>query len=297
MLARGGFASVYRGVQDWLDREVAVKVENVILDNERDRRRFLRQARAAAKVSSHAYVVELYGAGVTEDQRPYMIMELCDGSYADRLKAGPLTASETRSVGVKIADALAAAHRVGVLHRDVKPANLLISRWGEPRLADFGQAVLTNSRDSYTMEVVTPAYSPPESLRPGPPTPAVDVYSLCATLYAMLSGRPPRWQPHHHPSIATLVDMFNQPIADLPGVPRAMMDLLRAGMANDPKDRPTAEDLRDELASLPLGRSAGTVVRASAPIPAPRPRRSSAVAAVPPAVRPAPGGPVVPGRG
>src|SRR5918998_3884747 len=147
VLARGGYATVYRAVQDSVGREVAVKVENRTLDTERDQRRFLREARAAGRMSSHPHVVDLFDAGVTADQHPYLIMELCDGSYADRMKTTPLSAVEARDVGVKIADALADAHALGVLHRDVKPANLLISRFGEPQLADFGLAILTEVRD------------------------------------------------------------------------------------------------------------------------------------------------------
>jgi eukaryotic-like serine/threonine-protein kinase len=271
VLARGGYATIYRAVQDSVGREVAVKVENRTLDTERDKRRFLREARAAGQMSSHPYVVDLHDVGVTGDQHPYMIMELCDGSYADRLQASPLTPGETRDVGVKIADALAEAHQLGVLHRDVKPANLLISRWGEPQLADFGLAVLAETREtSLTLELVTPVYCPPEIFRPGSPTAAVDVYSLSASLYAMLSGRPPRWQHARSPSIATMLDLFEQPIADLPGVPAPLLDLLRAGLANDPDARPGARQLRDHLAALRLHRHDQPVVRASAPVPEPR---------------------------
>lgn len=271
VLARGGYATIYRATQDWVGREVAVKVENRILDNDRDRRRFLREARAAGQMSSHPYVVDLHDVGVTEDRHPYLIMELCDGSYAERLDVAPLTPGETRAVGTKIADALAQAHALGVLHRDVKPANLLISRWGEPQLADFGLAVLAETREtSITMEMHTPAYSPPETFRSRPPTAAVDVYSLCATLYAMLSGQPPRWQRHRNASLATLMDLFDQPISDVAGVPAPFLELLRAGMANDPAARPTAARLRDLLAALPLDHGRRDAVRASAPIPTPR---------------------------
>jgi len=273
VLARGGYATIYRATQDWVGREVAVKVENRILDNDRDRRRFLREARAAGQMSSHPHVVDLHDVGVTEDRHPYMIMELCDGSYADRMKVAPLTPAETRDVGVKIADALAQAHSLGVLHRDVKPANLLISRWGEPQLADFGLAVLAETREtSITMEMLTPAYSPPETFRSQKPTAAVDVYSLCATLYALLSGRPPRWEYQRSPSLATMMDVFDMPIADVPGVPAPFLELLRAGMANDPELRPTAARLRDLLAALPLGNSGPDTVRAVAPVPSAHPR-------------------------
>jgi serine/threonine protein kinase len=272
VLARGGYATIYQATQDSIGRQVAVKVENRTLDNERDRRRFLREARAAGQMSSHPHVVDLHDVGVTDDLHPYMIMELCDGSYADRLKVARLTPGETREVGVKIADALARAHGLGVLHRDVKPANLLISRFGQPLLADFGLAVLAETREtSITLEVLTPAYSPPETFRHGPPTAAVDVYGLSATLYAMLSGRPPRFQNDHYPSVVALLELFDDPIPDLPGVPAPLLDLLRTGLANDPLARPTASRLRDLLTELPLDREPGRdTARGAAPVPAPR---------------------------
>jgi serine/threonine protein kinase len=253
VLARGGYATVYRAMQDSVAREVAVKVENRTLENDRDQRRFLREARAAGRMSSHPHVVDLFDAGVTVDQQPYLIMELCDGSYADRMRNAPLNAVEARDLGVKIADALAHAHQSGVLHRDVKPANILHSRFNPAVLADFGLAVLAEVRDSsVTLEVLTPAYAPPEMFRHSAPTPAVDVYALCATLYAVMRGKPPRWHDDRNPSLITLMELFAHPIPDLPGVPRALVDVLRAGMANDPGSRPYAEQLRDILAALPL---------------------------------------------
>jgi serine/threonine protein kinase len=273
VLARGGYATIYRATQDSIGRDVAVKVENRTLESERDQRRFLREAKAAGQMSAHPYVVDLHDVGVTEDQHPYMIMELCDGSYAERLRAAPLTPGETREVGAKIADAVAVAHQLGLLHRDVKPANLLISRFGEPLLADFGLAVLAETREtSITLEVMTPAYSAPETFRHGPPTAAVDVYGLSASLYAMMSGRPPRFHRDPNPSVVALLELFDQPIPDLPGVPAQFLDLLRIGMANDPLARPTAARLRELLAELPLDREPrADAVRGSAPVPGPRP--------------------------
>ncbi|TML24715.1 MAG: serine/threonine protein kinase [Actinobacteria bacterium] len=254
VLARGGYATVYRAVQESVGRDVAVKIENRSLDSEHDRRRFMREARAAGRMSSHPHVVDLFDAGHTGDGHPYLIMELCDGSYADRLRAAPLHPFEVRDVGVKIADALADAHRLGVLHRDVKPANLLVSGFGEPALADFGLAVLTEARDlSITMDVLTPAYAPREMFRPRcEPSPAADVYALAATLYALLRGKPPRWFDHRDPSLLELLELFDEPIPDLPGVPVELLDLLRAGMVNDAEARPTAEQLRDELTALSI---------------------------------------------
>jgi eukaryotic-like serine/threonine-protein kinase len=284
VIARGGYATVYRAMQESVAREVAVKVENRTMDNERDRKRFLREARAAGRMSSHPHVVDLFDAGVTPEGHPYLIMELCEGSYADRMTEGPLSAYEARDVGTKIADALADAHALGVLHRDVKPANILITRFGEPALADFGLAILAETRDaSVTLDVLTPAYAPPELFRQHSPSPAVDVYALSATLYALMHGRPPRWQKDRNPSLLTLLELFNHPIPDLPDVPPALLSVLRLGMANELEERPTAEHLRDMLAAVPLvapppaptsprgGRGGAAIGTASVPVATPRP--------------------------
>ncbi len=127
VMARGGYATVYRATQDSVGREVAIKVENRTLDNPRDQARFLREAKAAGRMSSHPHVVDLFDVGVTVDQHPYLIMELCDGSYLDRMRVSPLGAAEARDLGVKIADALVHSHANGVLHRDV-PAHRVLGR-------------------------------------------------------------------------------------------------------------------------------------------------------------------------
>jgi serine/threonine protein kinase len=250
VIAHGGYATVYRAVQVSVDREVAVKVENRTLEGDKDQRRFIREARAAGKMSSHPHVVDLFDVGVTPDGHPYMIMELCLGTYADRMKGELLGAAECRDVGAKIADALADAHVLGVLHRDVKPANILITRFGEPALADFGLAVLAETRESSITMELTPAYAAPEMFHHGRPVTASDVYSLCATMYALMRGRPPRWRDNYTPTIASLVDMFAERVPDLQGIPTELTALLRRGMANNPAHRPTAAELRDELAGF-----------------------------------------------
>jgi serine/threonine protein kinase len=139
---------------------------------------------------------------------------------------------------------------LGVLHRDVKPANILITRFGEPALADFGLAVLAETRESSITMELTPAYAAPEMFHHGRPVTASDVYSLCATLYALMRGRPPRWRDNYTPTIASLVDMFAERVPDLQGIPTELTALLRRGMANNPAHRPTAAELRDELAGF-----------------------------------------------
>jgi serine/threonine protein kinase len=120
-LGQGGFGTVYRARQLSVGREVAVKIDSRVLGSDRDRRRFMREVTAAGRLSGHPHVVAVYDAGVLDDGRPYMVLELCpNGSLGDRLGAkGPFPAAEVREIGVHIADALAAAHSAGILHRDV----------------------------------------------------------------------------------------------------------------------------------------------------------------------------------
>jgi serine/threonine protein kinase len=263
VIARGGYSTVYKARQDSVGREVALKIDTRSLDEERDRRRFLREAEAAGRMSGHPNVVNVYDAGVTGDNHPYLVMELCSGgSYAGRLKReGPLPAAEVREVGVKIADALHAAHNAGILHRDVKPGNILINAYGVPGLADFGLAALPDpSRElSVTIEALTPAYAPPEVFRMERPTPAGDVYALSASLYALLSGRPPRWPDTGAPSLATMIRLHEDPLPDLPGVPVGLTNVLRQGMAGDPGHRyATAAEFRDALAAASLDEAGAT---------------------------------------
>ena len=195
-LARGGFATVWQAKQESLNRFVAVKVDQRPLDVETEQRRFLREAGAAGRLSGHPGIVTVHDAGILADDRPFLVMELCPGgSLTKWLTAEPRPSQKrVRDVGVRVADALAAAHVRGVLHRDVKPANILIDAYDNPGLADFGLAALPDPGMglSETIEAITPAYAPPEVFRQQPLTEYGDVYSLAATLYALLSGRPPR---------------------------------------------------------------------------------------------------------
>lgn len=263
VLGQGGFATVYRARQLSVGREVALKMDSRVLDTDRDRQRFLREVTAAGQLSGHPHVVAVYDAGVLDNGRPYMVLELCPGgSLGDRLhQRGPLPAAEARDIGVRIADALAAAHAAGVLHRDIKPGNIMIDRYGNVGLADFGLAAMPRPGQelSVTREALTPAYAPPEAFRLADPTPAGDVYSLAATVYALLHGRPPHFPAEGSLGIAEVIVRHTWPLPDLPGVSPRLTEVLRRAMAPDPADRlPSAAAFRDALAAVDLEDGAGS---------------------------------------
>lgn len=218
-IGRGGFGTVYRGLQQSVNREVAVKLDQRDLASESDRHRFLREVTATGQVSAHPNIVTLYDGGTTESNHPYMVMELCPGgSLNDRLRStGPVPVGEVIDVGIAVADALDAAHQAGILHRDVKPANILITRYGTPALSDFGLASLPSDWGVASMSqmALTPSYAPPEAFRREPATPLWDIYSLGASLYAMLIGRPAHWTPSGPPSIEELVRLSREPLPPL----------------------------------------------------------------------------------
>jgi hypothetical protein len=263
-MARGGFATVWEARQDSLNRLVAVKVDQRRLDTDTERRRFLREAGAAGRLSGHPGIVTVHDAGILADGRPFLVMELCPGGSLTRwLPAANRHDERTiRDVGVRIADALAAAHARGVLHRDVKPANILIDAYHHAGLADFGLAAIPDPglELSATIEAITPAYAPPEAFRQETPTEFGDVFSLAATLYAVLSGRPPRWPDSTTPSVPDMLERQDEPIEVIPGVDPDLMDLLQTAMSAEPSERPTAARFRDELAALPLPGPAARVL-------------------------------------
>ncbi|MET7337495.1 serine/threonine-protein kinase [Nonomuraea sp. NPDC005650] len=253
VLGQGGFGVVYLALQSAVGREVALKVDNRVLLSERDRRRFLREVTAAGALSAHPHVVAVYDAGLLPDGRPYMVLELCPGGSLSGRRLSPV---EARDMGVRIADALAAAHAQGVLHRDVKPGNILVNRYGQVALSDFGLATMPASgpEASVTRESLTPSYAPPEAFELAEPTPAADVYALAATVYALLNGRPPRFPESGVPNLAMILALHRLPVPDIPGVPPQLTAVLRQALASDPRERtPTAEAFRDALAAVPLG--------------------------------------------
>ncbi|OLO70689.1 kinase [Actinomyces oris] len=242
MLGRGGFATVYAGVQDSLERPVAVKVDSRPLDDPRNERRFMREVQAASRISGHPHVVSLVDTGKLPDLRPYLVMELCaGGSLYDLVSRGPTPASDAVALVEAAASALGAAHAAGVMHRDVKPANILLDSYGSPRLSDFGiAAVQREGQDpTVTLECLTPDFAAPEAFMLASPGPEGDVWSMGAVLFALLTGRGPRRGPDGvQRSLPEIVRSLDDPL-DLtdPNVPEVLLPLLGKAMAPDPKHR------------------------------------------------------------
>ena len=301
-LARGGFAVVWEARQESLNRLVAVKIITRKLDNPEERDRFLRESGAAGRMSSHPGIVTVHYAGLLDDDRPFLVMELCTGGSLTRRLDESLRPSQewVRDLGVRIADALSAAHDQGVLHRDVKPANVLIDQYGHAGLADFGLAVMTDGMDlEERLEALTPAYAPPEAFAPHSPTKSGDVYSLAATLYALLCGHAPRAveDTGADPDMTAaqiVMAHLDDPVERLPDVDPRLMDVLMEALDDDPTKRPTAAAFRDELATLPLGApSVALLPQLDEPVAPPVPAATSSEpdgeVAVPPRPRRRPG--------
>ena len=193
VVGRGGMGEVWAGRDLRLGRSVAVKLLSPTMASESGvRERFEEEARSAARLT-HPNVVLVFDSGEHEGT-PYMVMELLPGrTLADELAQGPLGPERVRSIGLEVLGALAASHEAGILHRDIKPGNVLLTADGTAKLGDFGIAKSTEGLNltSTGMIIGTAAYLAPERVAGQPATPQSDLYALGVVLYEALSGRKP----------------------------------------------------------------------------------------------------------
>lgn len=307
-IGRGGMGVVCRAVDEVLGREVAVKVLRAYTDASAPeladlRTRMQREARAAARVR-HSGVVTVHDV-LDEDGRPVIVMELVEGpSLDDALgRHGAMDPREIAAVGAKVMDALAAAHQAGVLHRDVKPGNVLLEGWehrpggtgswdGRVVLTDFGIASIEAPDDGASTHLTRSGelvgsldYLPPERAQGQPPSPASDIWSLGMTLYAAVEGG---GAPFRRTSVwSTLTAIVSEPLPE-PVLAGPLTPVLHALMAKDPAARPSAAEARALLAAVAEG------LGPARPGPSWSPTAPDLPAGPPPPPPAAPAGPAVP---
>ncbi|MFF7076811.1 serine/threonine-protein kinase [Streptomyces lavendulae] len=287
VVGRGGMGVVARAHDELLAREVAVKVLRAYTDSSDAeladlRTRMEREAQAAARIR-HAGVVTVHD--VTHEQGlPVIVMELVDGPSLDEVvtRHGALDPYEAAAIGAKLMDALDAAHRAGVLHRDVKPGNVLLERGGRVVLTDFGIATMESSGDEAVAKLTRSGelvgsldYLPPERAQGREPGPASDIWSLGMTLYAAVEGV----SPFRRTSVwSTLAAIVGEPLPE-PRRAGPLTPVLRALMAKEPEQRPTADQARAMLEQVAAGGGAApasaaaptTAVPTAPSVPAPVP--------------------------
>ena len=285
-IANGGMAGVWEAHDELLDRAVAVKVlAQHLSEDERARARFEREARAAAGLSSHPNVATIYDVGEHEG-RAFIVMELMrGGSLADVLRRGDRIEHQRALRWLReAASALDAAHAAGVVHRDVKPANLLLDDHDRLAIGDFGIARLAwEEQVTQTGQVLgTAAYISPEQAMGEPATAASDRYALAVVAFELLTGEKPFQAEHFAAQARAHIEDDPPRVSELdPELSERVDDVIDRGMAKDPGDRwDTAEEFVERL-----GESLTPPPRAArpprAPPPAPPPRASSPRASAP----------------
>jgi eukaryotic-like serine/threonine-protein kinase len=242
-IAVGGMGEVWEADDTVLGRRVALKVlvEELAADDQATRR-FVREARATARLA-HPNVARVYDFG-RAGGAPFLVMELLEGqTLAGRTASGPLPPAEATRIAAAVADALDAAHQRGIVHRDVKPSNVMLTPDGDVKVMDFGIAAAADETHSTTGSglYATVAYVSPERVAGEPATPASDVYSLGAVLYELLCGRPPF--SGSSPALVARAHLHDQPVPVrqlAPWVPARLAEACELALAKDPARRPSS---------------------------------------------------------
>ncbi len=266
LVGRGGSAEVWSAEDEALGRRVAIKL--VTTAGGEDAGRVGSEARLLARLSAPG-LVPVYDAGADGHGRPYVVMELVLGeTLADAVARGPLGSDRTASIGRVLAEALAYVHGEGLVHRDVKPANVLLGKDGRVRLTDFGIARLVDAAKvtATGLTVGTASYLSPEQVTGSHVGPLSDVYSLGLVLLECLKGS--REYPGNAVEVA-VARLSRQPVVPR-GLPAGWPGLLEAMTAREPGPRPTAHEAAQELARIAAGGEALTVRVPVAPLPVDR---------------------------
>ncbi|WP_433635334.1 protein kinase domain-containing protein [Nocardia sp. CA-120079] len=250
-IGRGGFGVVYRCTQVALDRTVAVKVLTAELDED-NRERFFREQQAMGRLTGHPNIVTVLQVGVTAGGRPYLVMPYhpLDSLDAWIRREGAMPAQTVLWVGVKIAGALESAHRLGIVHRDVKPGNILLTDYGEPALTDFGIARIVGGFETATgILTASPAFTAPEVLGGETATAAADVYGLGATVFCALTGHAAFERRSGEQVVAQFLRITSQPVPDLrdSGIPDDVSAVVESAMNRDPQARPSATEVGEAI--------------------------------------------------
>lgn len=243
-VARGGAGVIYCCYETALGRNVAVKVLPSHIDDD-SRERFLREGYAMGGLSGHPNIVNILRVGVTASGKPYIVMPYHSAdSLAVRLRReGPVPWPETLHIGVKLCGALETAHRTGTLHRDIKPANILVNDYGEPQLSDFGIAHIEGGYETATgFFSGTIDYTAPEVMTGNPATIASDMYSLGATLYALIAGNAAHERKKGEDLIAQYLRITTTGVPDMrpDGIPDAVCSAIEKALSIDPAERPNS---------------------------------------------------------
>ncbi|HEY2456575.1 MAG TPA: serine/threonine-protein kinase [Candidatus Acidoferrum sp.] len=267
-LGTGATSRVVRGHDPLIDRAVAIKLFSPELARGEARNRFFREARVVGKLA-HPFIITLHDMGIEESTlTPYLVMELVEGQSLEKLLSkGSIPVAGACAWAGQVALGLEVAHRRGVIHGDVKPANVLITQEGRPKLTDFGMARLASHEKCDTPLLGTPAYWSPEQIFGRAQDARSDIFSLGVVLYEMITGISPFAGDSINAVCNNILSSTPRPVSHLnSSIPTPLSDLLAACLVKDPENRiASAETLAQQL--FPFARQKPVAHTASVPAP------------------------------